>query len=225
MRKNLKIKIYKNRRGRRKSAKNLSKPLRFLGVNAAGLRSKLFTFNKIIDELKPSVFFIEETKMKDAGKIKMDNYLIFEKLRKNKINGGGLAIGCLKELNPTWVREGEDDVEALSVNIFVKDMQVRCCVAYGCQESEERVKKDDFWNYLDDEVIEASNDGAGLVLQFDGNLWAREKIIPNDPRNQNQNGKLFEQFLNRHPHLTVVNALDICEGLITRSRFRNGKLE
>ena len=65
----MKIKIYKNRRGRRKSAKNLSKPLRFLGVNAAGLRSKLFTFNKIIDELKPSVFFIEETKMKDAGKI------------------------------------------------------------------------------------------------------------------------------------------------------------
>ena len=107
-----------------------------MGVNAAGLRSKLYTFKKMIDELKPSVFLIEETKMKDAGKIKMDNYLIFEKLRKNKINGGEPAIGCLKELNPTWVQEGEDDVEALLVNIFVKNMQVRCCIAYGCQESE-----------------------------------------------------------------------------------------
>ena len=98
-------------------------------------------------------------------------------------------------------------------------MNIRCCVACGCQENDAKENKDAFWSYLDEEVIEAANAGAGLVIQFDGNLWAGEKIIPNDPRAQNKNGKLFEQFLERNPHLTVVNALDLCEGLITRSRF------
>ena len=57
--------------------------MRFLGVNSAGLRSKLMTFKKVIEELKPSVFFIEETKFKDAGKFKIDNFVIFELVRKH----------------------------------------------------------------------------------------------------------------------------------------------
>ena len=196
-----------------------------MGVNAAGLRSKFLTFKKVLNDLKPSVFFVEETKLKEAGRIKLDNYIIFEKVRKTKINGGGLAIGCVRDLNPALVREGDDDVEALSVDIFVRKMKIRCCVAYGCQEGDAVEKKEAFWNYLDAEVTEAANAGAGLVIQLDGNLWAGDEIIPNDPRAQNRKGKLFQQFLVRNCHLTVVNALDLCEGLITRSRFRNGKLE
>ena len=225
LRKNLKVKTKKCRRGRRKSSKNINKSLRFLGVNSAGLSSKLLTFKKVVAELKPSVFFIEETKLKDIGKIKLENYIIFEKIRQNRDGGGGLALGCIKELKPVWVREGEEQVEALSVNIFVKNMKIRCCVAYGCQESDASEKKDAFWKYLDEDVMEAKHSGEGFVLQFDGNLWAGNGIVPNDPRPQNRNGKLFEQFLSRHPHLSVVNSLDLCEGLITRSRLRDGKLE
>ena len=43
------------------------------------------------------------------------------------------------------------------------------------------------------------------------------------PRVQNKNGKMFEDFLLRHPHLTVVNSLPICQGSITRSRSKDGK--
>ena len=46
-------------------------------------------------------------------------------------------------------------------------------------------------------------------------------MVPGDPRPQNHNGKLFMEFLSRQPHLTVVNALSICEGLITRSRTKD----
>ena len=176
-------------------------------------------------ELQPSVFFIEETKLKDAGRIKLKDYVIFEKPRTNNICGGGIAIGCIKELNPVWVNEGQNDVEALTINIFIRNMKIRCCVAYGFQENQENEKKDSFWNYLDNEVIEAKKSGAGLIIQFDGNLWAGRKIVPNDPRVQNKNGKLFQQFLDKNSHLTVVNSLELCEGLITRRRIKNGKLE
>ena len=195
-----------------------------LDANAAGLRPKILTTNKVLGELKPSVFFCQETKFKETGKLKINDYVIFEKVRSNK-DGGGLAIGCAPELFPVWVREGEESVEALSVNIFVKKLKIRCCVAYGCQETDGIDKKEAFWKYMEEEVIEATQSGSGLILQFDGNLWAGEGIIPNDPRPQNRNGKLFQQFLELNPHLTVVNSLSLCEGLITRSRFREGRLE
>ena len=47
-----------------------------------------------------------------------------------------MALGCVKELQPVFVREGDDNVEALSVEISVRNMRIRCCVAYGCQETE-----------------------------------------------------------------------------------------
>ena len=116
------------RRGKRKSLKKFTKSLRLLGVNASGLRSKLSTFRKVLTTLKPSVFFIEESKYKTIGKLRFENFVIFELLRKNR-EGGGLALGCAKELQPVWLREGDDYVEALSVEICVKSMKIRCCIA------------------------------------------------------------------------------------------------
>ena len=78
---------------------------------------------------------------------------------------------------------------------------------------------------MNEEVREATHSGSGLVIQFDGNLLAGEGIIPNDPRPQNRNGKLFQQFLEENPHLNFVNSLSLCPGLITRLKFREGKME
>ena len=194
-------------------------------MNAAGLRAKLLTFKKVIHELKPSVFFLEETKFRDCGNWKLDNYIIYELVRESRDGGGGLALGVSKELHPAWVREGDDTVEALSVEISLKNMKIRCCVAYGCQENDLVERKEAFWKYLDEEVNFADESGAGFVMHFDGNLWAGEDLVPGDPRPQNRNGRLFKEFLNRHPHLSIVNALPVCEGLITRRRVRDGKLE
>ena len=124
-----------HRRGKRKHLKKLTKSLRFLGCNASGIRSKITTFKKVLYELQPSVFFLEETKCVNIGKLKFDQYYIFEKVRKLK-TGGGLALGCDKQLKPAFVKDGGENVEALSINIFPKNMKIRCCVAYGPQESE-----------------------------------------------------------------------------------------
>ena len=79
-------------------------------------------------------------------------------------------------------------------------------------------KKDKFWEFIENEVNNAELEEEGIILQMDGNLHARESLIKNDPNSQNQNGKLFMQFLQRNKQLTVVNSLDICEGTITRTR-------
>ena len=98
-------------------------------------------------------------------------------------------------------------------------------MGYGPQENDLIDRKNAFWNYLEEEVLQARSSGSGLILQFDGNLWAGPNIVPGDPRPQNRNGKCFEEFLERNPHLSVVNKLSLCEGLITRRRMREGNLE
>ena len=40
-----------------------------------------------------------------------------------------------------------------------------------------------------------------------------------------ENSKLVEDFLTRHPHLSIVKALPQCEGLITRKRMKSGVIE
>ena len=65
---------------------------------------------------------------------------------------------------------------------------------------------------------EAELEGDGLIIQMDGNLHAGPDIVKTDPNKQNKNGKLFVEFLERNAQLLVVNALDLCEGVITRRR-------
>ena len=222
----IKQKIKRGIRGKRKGIKQFKKSFRLLGVNSAGLRSKLTSFKKVIQQLKPAVFFTQETKYKEEGQLKLgDEYVIYEQVRKDEKGGGGLALGCLKELNPCWISEGGENVEAISVSICIKNMKIRCCTAYGPQENDPIEKKEAFWNHLDREVYDAENTGEGFILQFDGNNWAGDSIVPGDPRAQNKNGKLFEQFLKRNSKLTVINSLSICQGLVTRSRLKDGNLE
>ena len=226
--KNIKTKLHKKRtvRGKRNCLRKYEQSLRFLGVNTAGLKSKFTSFKKVIMELRPCVFFAQETKFREEGNIKLgDEYIVYELLRKNEKGGGGLALGCQQNLNPCLVSEGNEMVEAISVDIFIKNMKIRCCAAYGPQENDKTEKKEAFWDHLDKEVDEAEKSGAGFILQFDGNLWAGDGIIPNDPRPQNKNGEIFEQFLLRNPRLTVVNALPVCRGLVTRSRIKDGVKE
>jgi hypothetical protein len=60
---------------------------------------------------------------------------------------------------------------------------------------------------------------------MDGNLWAGPNLVPGDPNPMNSNGKIFNAFLAKYPHLTVVNSMDICEGIITRKRITKNKTE
>ena len=80
----------KARRGKRKSLKTIRKSVRFLGVNTAGLKSKLTSFKKVINDLKPAVFFLEETKYRDAGKLNIGNNFISMNSQGKTNKEGGL---------------------------------------------------------------------------------------------------------------------------------------
>ena len=66
-----------------------------------------------------------------------------------------------------------------------------------------------FWEYLDNIAENARHVGKGFLLQGDLNARLGPSMIKGDPNAQNENGKLFQQFLSRHPHLTVLNSMDL----------------
>ena len=80
--------------------------------------------------------------MRKLGQIKYSSsnrYQTYELLRNNK-GGGGLALGIIKELKPVWVREGNDEVEAITVQISVQTMQIRITNEYGPKNYEGKDK-------------------------------------------------------------------------------------
>ena len=97
----------------------MEKSIKFVGVNSAGLYSKLDSFDALLSNLRPSVFFIQETKFRTNGNLKTENssnYHIYELNRSDKA-GGGIAIGVEKELDPVWINEGKDGIEQLMIEI------------------------------------------------------------------------------------------------------------
>ena len=82
----------------------------------------------------PSILSLQETKFQVAGKHNLDGYVTYEHLRTEKTSGGGLLLAISKSLHPALVRDGGDQVEALTVDINVKKMKISCTTAYGPQE-------------------------------------------------------------------------------------------
>ena len=136
-----------------------------------------------------------------------------------------MAIGVLNILDPSWISEGDNDTEALTIEIWVGGFPIRLICGYGPQEGDKVERKNKFWEYLDSEIHKAKTDGAKMIIQMDGNLWAGRKIIKGDPKTQNRNGKMFQDFLHKNPNINVTNALPECEGIITRVRHMQNKTQ
>ena len=170
---------------------------------------------------------VEEIKLKPNENIKcgsVDDYQIFY-LSRQETQGGGLALGVNKKPECTFFNEGDDDPEVMSVLVVVGNIPIRIIVGYGVQENASKEKKDKFWDFIEKEVVQAELEDQGLIIQMDGNLHAGGELVKDDPNPQNQNGRLFMQFLQRNPSLTVVNALSICKGLISRQRILESRKE
>ena len=99
---------------------------------------------------------------------------------------------------------GDDCNAAARANVV--ELKIRCICAYGPQEKDSQERKQNFWSRLSEEVSEALENEAAIIIQMDGNLWAGEEIVKGDPNKSNNNGKLFKEFLEKNSNLTVVNS-------------------
>ena len=193
-----------------------------MGVNAAGLASKLKSFEYALKANQINIFCVQEVKEEISNitsNYLKNNFELFELVRKDqRVAGGGLMVGVDKDLVALQVRQGDDEVECLSVVVSVAGADIRTVCGYGPQRGDTPARKVGFWGYLEEEVKFADQENQILIIQIDSNAYAGAKMIPNDPNDQNENGRYLQNFMQRNPTLTIVNALPICKGLITRQR-------
>ena len=219
----IKSKGKKNRRKERKRDLTKNKNIQILGLNCAGILNKLESFEDILLNKQPSIFCLQETKVKRPNQIKTEsskNFTIYELLRK-KCNGGGLALGVHNDLQPVWIDQGDDDVEVIVVEVWVNEFPIRIVNGYGPQMSDSIERKQHFWCFLEKQVNNAIVAGAGIIIQMDSNCHLGPAIIEGDLNVQNANGKLFCDFLQRNTHLTIINSLTLCEGKAKGIVFTN----
>ena len=130
-----------------------------------------------------------------------------------------------KFLNPLWLKSDTDDCEAVYVQITVGHLNIRVTNAYGPQNYEDSHKKSEFWAYLENEVNIANQYNIGCLIMFDANSWLGYNFFRPDPNPQNENGRIFQEFLERNKNITLLNSHPSCEGYITRCRKVKDKYE
>ena len=121
----------KRKKIRRKQNKEKQFSLKFVGNNAGSILSKLEALENIMLE-NPSVIFLQETQTRRPGRIKTPSssrYTWYELHRTKTVTkgekGGGIALGVMNILDPSWISEGDDDAKAIKVEIWVEGFPIR----------------------------------------------------------------------------------------------------
>ena len=143
------------------------------------LKNKVKYFNS-------SIFAVQETHYKKKGKFKLQDYVIFESIRKNKEHGGSM-VGIHVGLNPALIEEYCTDFELIVVEIQVENRSLRVITGYGPQENWEITERLPFYNALEKEIASPEVEGKSVIIAMDANAKLGPDIIPNHPKTMSKN--------------------------------------
>ena len=176
-----------------------------------------------ISNIKPEIIVIQETKSKRKGQIALNGYRLFELPRGD--NGGGLLIACLWQLEPILIYEGDCECEVLVIEIKAVKYNIRVIAGYGPQECAPTVVREKYRSTIEEQVIRAQLAGHMVLIAEDSNSKLGPELVPGDPHEMSQNGKLLAGMIFRL-NLKIANVSPKCKGgPITRQRIIDGRLE
>ena len=86
-----------------------------ISANAQGLKSKVESLKSEIKYLNAAIFTIQESHFMKKGKLKIENFEMFEAIRKK--HNGGTIIGVNKALRPMLINEYSDEFKLVIVDM------------------------------------------------------------------------------------------------------------
>ena len=206
----------KTKRGGRKYKKYKNQSLIILSANSEGLKSKIESLKYELKTLNAAIFTLQETHLSRKGMLKLENFEIFEAIRKK--HNGGTMIGVNRALEPALIKDYNEEFELIVVEIKIQNKIIRIMSGYGPQEHWNEADRIPFFLALEEEISKAEMQGTSIILEMDSNSKLGTAFIPNDPHQQTNNGKLLAGIIERH-NLIVANGLSaVCVGNITRKR-------
>ena len=129
------------------------------------MKSKINSFKSELKRSGAGLFTLQETHYSTKGKVVIEDFEVFEAIRKGKEKGGTM-IGAHKALNPVLINELNDPFEMLVIEITVANKDIRVISGYGPQESWEPAKREPFFQALDleEEIVKAELDGKSILI-------------------------------------------------------------
>ena len=211
------IKPNKSKKNSKTNKTYKHKNLTMFSANAAGLAKKGHSLRHEIKECNAAIFSIQETHYKKKGRFQLNDYEIFESIRKNKENGGTM-IGIHRSLEPVLIEEYCETFELIVTEIKVMHREIRIISGYGPQETWKDEEKMPFFVALEEEISKAQINGKSLIIELDANAKLGQQYIANDPKPMSSNGLILAGIIERHA-LIVANGVQAkSEGVITRKR-------
>ena len=163
-------------------------------TNAAGLKAKAESFKNELINSNSAIFTIQESHFNKKGKLKIENFEVFEAIR-NKEKGGTI-IGVHKALKPLLIEEYSEGFELLVVEVTVRNKDIRIISGYGPQESWPEAERMPFFVALEQEIVKAEMNGKSIFIEMDSNSKLGPDMIKNDPHGQSGNGKILAGIIN-----------------------------
>ena len=194
----------------------MDQSLTVIGINCNGLSGKRNSLTANVEILKPTAFFVQETKFMKRGLFKLNDFEIFESIRPT--GGGSILTGIHCSHNPVLISDGAtENIEILVVEGEMNKKKCRFINGYGPQESADVDSRINFFARLEEEIIKAKLNGSMICIELDANAKLGGDIIKDDPHKRSANGELLLGILVRN-NLIVCNGTAQCSGLITRER-------
>ncbi len=184
--------------------------------NVRGLKSKLTTTTRIIEEEEPVMVVLVETKLMEGETIKLPGYEIARVDRDEE--GGGVLVALKTTLTNIWICTREykrHGCEMIWIKMNNNKIKMKIGVVYMPQES--RTKLDtlkEIYREIETEIQEAAENGFSLLLLGDLNCKIGS-VIRGNKDEITKGGRLLNAMIKRNK-LAVGNSQEICEGLWTR---------
>ena len=193
-------------------------------ANAAGLNSKGNSLKHQIRQCNATIFTVQETNYKKKGRLNIEEFEVFEAIRKNK-DGGGTLVGIHKSLEPVLIEEYSDSFELIVVEVKLNEKEVRVISGYGPQECWPDKEKMPFFVSLEEEISKAQSAGKSIIIEIDANSKLGPTYIKRDPKSMSPNGRILSGIIERHA-LTVANGVEEkSHGVITGRRNTKTNIE
>ena len=190
--------------------------------NCNGANLKVESLKYEIKRTNSSLFTLQETHFSKKGRVRIDDFVVFEAIRMKE---HGTMLGAHVKLQPVLINEYSETFEMLVVQVKVEGREIRVITGYGPQENIKTEKAMPFFSKLEEEIISAKLANKSIIIQLDANSKLGKNVIPKDTKDQSPNGAVLADILDRNA-LIVANSLETkCSGVITRRRSIEGRVK
>ena len=184
-------------------------------VNTRGIKSKLFSIQRIAEELAPQVICVTETKLDKNEKVEIPGYTVYD--NGNKTGKGGILIAVKTELKDATVETEQitEEYQSLWIKIDNTRNKINIGCIYAPQENKTKISTlNKMYKHIATHATKARQDNERIFITGDFNAKIGD-AIPDNKKEVTKSGKLLIKMA-LEQELSILNSHQKCDGKWTR---------